>query len=257
MSSDASTSSPSRRRKAASTAVKRAADERHRRRHLPGRGDRRVHQLGVEVEEGGDDHVGRHRAHGRRPRREVARPSRDTEPGIGLGRLGHEVDHAVQRLQGPPRLARQQTRAAVSSPSSVVHKPSSAASRSASRRVAATMGRRLEASRTTRSLPSAFALGHTDLAADEQPRQVVPAVEGAGPDHEVGVQHALGDRAALERGRAEGPVLRPARVQAGEARDPHNGGSEVLAPGRGDGAPVLLRPAAAHGGVALRRWPGW
>ena len=97
----------------------------------------------------------------------------------------------------------------------------------------------------------ALALRCSRLAADEQCRQVVPPVERAAPDDQVGVQHPLGDRAALEGGRTEGPELRPPWVMAREPRDPHDGAAEVLAP-RGDkSAPVLLGAAAPHGGVAL------
>ena len=214
-----------------------------------------MHQLRVEVEEGRDDDVGRHRAHRRRPRREVARPPRDAETGVRLRRLGHEIDHAVQWLQGPPRLARQQGARGVST--AVVDHKSLLRSQSLCQ-----LTRRRHDRAAARIVahdqvpPLALAFGHTDLTADEQSRQVVPAVEGARSDHQVGVQHSLGHGAALEGGRAQGPVLRPARVQAGKSRNPHNGPLEVLGTPRArwPGRPSPRRHLARRRSAG--RWPG-
>ena len=105
ISSESTTASPRIRRHAASTAAKRAATSVRGDATAQDDGDRRVHQLGVEVEEGRDNDVRLHRTHGRRPRREVTGPTRDAEALVGLCGLGHEVHHAVQRLERAPRLA--------------------------------------------------------------------------------------------------------------------------------------------------------
>ena len=137
--------------------------------------------------------------------------------GVRLGRLGDEVDHPVQRLQRPPGLVRQQRARSLALPS--VTGPPLVRVPSASAAVAATRGRRLASSRTIRSRPSRSVVDHPRFAADEQPGQVVPAVERAAPDRQVGVEDALGHRAALQRRRPERPELGPARVAAREARD--------------------------------------
>ena len=83
--------------------------------------------------------------------REAKYPARPVMPsrGVGLGRLGHEVDRPVQRLEGAPGLAGQQRGCSV-----VAHNVFSSSRRSTSAAVAATTGRRGVASRRTRSLPS-------------------------------------------------------------------------------------------------------
>ncbi len=73
--------------------------------HVPGRGDDGADQVGVEVVERGDHGVGSHRPHGRRPGGEVAGLGAEAQADVGLGRLGGEVDHAVQRFQGAAGLA--------------------------------------------------------------------------------------------------------------------------------------------------------
>ena len=155
---------------------------------------------------------------------------------------GSRVRHVLRASSAP----------AASAPSSLDHRPSSAASRSASRRVAATIGRRLDASRTIRSLPSRSPSAAPDLAADEQPRQVVPAVERARA-------RPPGRRPARPRPRRStrarprrGPGTAPSPgAGPGKPEIPTMAAAEVLAPGGRDGPPVLLGPAAAHGGVAL------
>ena len=66
-----------------------------------------VDQRGPEVEEGGDHGAGRDRAERGRPGGEVAGLARQAQVRVGLGRLGREVDHAVQRLDRPPGLPTQ------------------------------------------------------------------------------------------------------------------------------------------------------
>ena len=78
------------------------------------------------------------------------------------------------------------------------------------------MGRRLDASRTTRSLPSRSPSATPDLAADEQPRQVVPAVEGAAPDHQVGVRARPRPRRSTRGRPRRGPGTAPS---PGESRE--------------------------------------
>ena len=61
---------------------------------------------GVEVEERGDDDLGRHRTHRRGARGEVAVEAHHAERLVGRRRLGREVDQPVVRLEGPPHLPR-------------------------------------------------------------------------------------------------------------------------------------------------------
>ncbi len=97
----------------------------------------------------------------------------------------------------------------------------------------------------------AFALGrrHPHLAADEQPGQIVPAVERAAADRQVGIEHALGHGAALQRRRAQRPELGPRRACAGEARDADDRPREILALRWPDGPAVAFGPAAPRGRV--------
>ena len=106
-----------------------------------------MNELGIEVEEGRDDDVRLHRAHGRRPRREVPRATGEAEAGERVGRLWDEVHHAVQRLEGSPGLSCPQCAPAA-------HSAMSPLSCAANAPVAATIGRLLDASRTTSSRPS-------------------------------------------------------------------------------------------------------
>ena len=58
-----------------------------------------VDEVGLEVEEGGDDDLGSDGTHRRRPRREVAVAALEPEGGVGLGRLRGEVDEPVEGLE--------------------------------------------------------------------------------------------------------------------------------------------------------------
>ena len=251
ISSEANAASPSRRRLAASTAVKRAATSCSgvATSHAPGIAA--CTSSGLKLKNVETTTSAAHRTHRRRPGREVAGAARDAQPLVGIGRLGHEVHHAVQRLERPPRLACPRR-----APSSVTGRPPPAGGRPAPR-VAATTGRRLDASRTTSSRPSRSRCRCVHLAADEQPGQVVPAVERAPSHHGVGIEHALGHGAALQRRGTERPELRPPRGQPGEAGDPHDGA------GRGRRSPTArsagrpFRPRHRGRPRSARPSPGW
>ena len=98
--------SPAARRRACRRRVEARRQQRLRRGRVPRRGDGVVDDGGVEVEERGDDDLGRHRAHRRRARGEVAVEAHHAERLVGRRRLGREVDHPVVRLEGPPHLPR-------------------------------------------------------------------------------------------------------------------------------------------------------
>ena len=98
------------RRRLAAAPVRRRVEprleQRLRRGRLPRRGDGVVDDGRVEVEERGDHDLGRHRAHRRRTRGEVAVEAHHAERLVGRRRLGREVDQPVVRLEGPPHLPR-------------------------------------------------------------------------------------------------------------------------------------------------------
>ncbi len=85
--------------------VQPGGQDRGRGRLFPGGGQRGGDQAGVEVEEGGDDRLGADGPQGGGPRGEVAGAPGDAQCRVPLVGLGHEIDHAVQRLGQSPGLA--------------------------------------------------------------------------------------------------------------------------------------------------------